>query len=95
MLADADQWRVCHGGTPKPGLEQALSVLRFHKAKWALWSAAHEKGLSFTAMFSAAKDMVEHRPAFLEFLKQAWRPIVRMFMPFSFQRLMVKLIVPR
>jgi glycosyltransferase involved in cell wall biosynthesis len=95
MLADADEWRVRHNRTPKPGLEQALSVLRFHKAKWALWAAAHEKGLSFTAMFSAAKDMVEHRPAFLEFLKEAWRPTVRMFMPFSFQRLMVKLIVPR
>ena len=90
MLADAVEWKCRHEGRLGPGFDHAVSSLRFHKAKWALWAAAHEKGLSFSAFFSAAKAMGESRPALYQFMKETWRPAFRMFMPFSLQRLMVK-----
>ncbi len=86
MLVDADEWLIRKAGISPPGLEHAVSSLRFHKAKWALWAAAHEKGLNFSAFLSAAKKMAERRPTLHKFLKEAWRPTVRMFMPFPMQR---------
>ena len=91
MLADADEWRVRHGGTPKPGLEQALSVLRFHKAKWALWAAAHEQGIRASAFIDAAKDMAKTRPSLAALFKEAWRPAFRMILPFPVQSLLARL----
>ena len=91
MLADAGEWVTRHAGTSGLGFDHAVSNLRFHKAKWALWAAAHEQGVSFSAFFSAAKDMAEGRPSLYEFMKEAWRPTFRMFMPFSLQRLMAKI----
>jgi hypothetical protein len=90
MLADAVEWKSRHEGRLGPGLDHAASSLRFHKAKWALWAAAQDQGVSFSAFFSAAKDMAESRPSLCEFIKEAWRPAFRMFMPFSLQRLMAK-----
>jgi glycosyltransferase involved in cell wall biosynthesis len=91
MLADADEWRVRHGATPKPGLEHALSVLRFHKAKWALWAAAHEQGIRASAFIDAAKDMAKTRPSLAALFKEAWRPAFRMILPFPVQRLLARL----
>lgn len=88
MLANAGEWELRHEGTLGPGFYNGVFNLRFHKAKWALWAATHEKGLSFTAFFLAAKDMAESRPSLFEFMKESWRPTFRMFMPFSLQRLM-------
>jgi hypothetical protein len=91
MLADADEWRVRHGATPKPGLEHALSVLRFHKAKWALWAATHEQGIRASAFIDAAKDMAKTRPSLAALFKEAWRPAFRMILPFPVQRLLARL----
>ena len=90
MLADAGEWAIRHAGISGPGFDHAVSNLRFHKAKWALWAAAHEQGVSLSAFFSAAKNMAESQPTLYEFMKEAWRPAFRMFMPFSLQRLMAK-----
>ena len=95
MLADAAEWKSRHAGRLGPGFDRAASSLRFHKAKWALWAAAHEKGLSFSAFFSAAKNMAKYRPAFYEFMKEALRPAFRMFMPFPLQRLTAKYRISR
>jgi glycosyltransferase involved in cell wall biosynthesis len=91
MLADADEWMVRHGGMPKPGLEQALSVLRFHKAKWALWAAAHEKGIRASAFIDAAKDMAKTCPSLAALFKETWRPAFRMILPFPVQCLLARL----
>jgi hypothetical protein len=88
MLADADEWKSRHEGRLGLGIDHAASSFRFHKAKWALWAAAHEQGVSLSAFFSAARDMAESRPSLYEFIKEAWRPTVRMFMPFPLQRAM-------
>jgi hypothetical protein len=90
MLADAVEWKSRHEGRLGLGIDHAVSSLRFHKAKWALWAAAHEQGVSLSAFFSAAKDMAVSRTSLYEFMKETWRPAFRMFMPFSLQRLMVK-----
>jgi glycosyltransferase involved in cell wall biosynthesis len=90
MLADVDEWKVRHGRTPKPGLEQALSILRFHKAKWALWAAAHEKGIRLSALVPAVKDMAACYPPPSIFLNEVWRPACRMITPFPLQRLFAK-----
>lgn len=91
MLADADEWKARHVGRPGPGFDHAISSLRFHKAKWALWAAAHERGLSLRAFGSAAQEMSDRRPSLGALLKEAWRPTCRMFMPFAFQRFMANL----
>ncbi len=88
MLADAVEWTSRHEGRLGLGIDHAASSFRFHKAKWALWAAAHEQGVSLSAFFSAAGDMAESRPSLYEFIKEAWRPTVRMFMPFPLQRAM-------
>ena len=95
MLADAVEWKSRHEGRLGPGFDHAASSLRFHKAKWALWAAAHEKGLSFADFFSAAKDMAESRTSLYEFMKETWRPAFRMFMPFPLQRLTAKYRISR
>jgi glycosyltransferase involved in cell wall biosynthesis len=91
MLADADEWVIRNAGISTPGIEQAVSSLRFHKAKWELWAVAHEKGISLSTFFTAAKVMAGCHPAFSFFLKEAWRPACRMIMPFPLQRIMAKL----
>jgi glycosyltransferase involved in cell wall biosynthesis len=91
MLADVGEWIMRYKKGPAPWLDVVTTTLRFHKAKWALWAAAHEQGLSLTAFFLAAKDMAERRPPFFVFLREIWRPSFRMFMPFSLQRLMANL----
>jgi len=91
MLADADEWVIRNAGMSAPGLEQAVSSLRFHKAKWALWAVAHEKGVRLSAFFAAAKKMAGCHPSPSVFLKEAWRPACRMVMPFPLQRVMAKL----
>lgn len=88
MLADAAEWKMRHGDRPGAGFDHAVSTLRFHKAKWALWAAAHESGLSLRAFGSAAREMSARRPSLGALLKEAWRPTCRMLMPFSLQRLM-------
>jgi len=91
MIADADEWVMRHGVMPRGHFDIAVSSLRFQKAKWALWAAAHEKGLSLLAFFLAARNMAECRPTLYAFLKETWRPACRMFMPFSLQRLLANL----
>jgi len=91
MLADADEWVIRNAGMSAPGLEQAVSSLRFQKAKWALWAVAHEKGVRLSAFFAAAKNMAGCHPSPSVFLKEAWRPACRMVMPFPLQRVMAKL----
>jgi glycosyltransferase involved in cell wall biosynthesis len=91
MLTDADEWVNRNAGISAPGLEQAVSSLRFHKAKWVLWAVAHEKGVRLSAFFAAAKDMAGCNPSPFVFLKEAWRPACRMIMPFPLQRVMAKL----
>ena len=91
MLSDADEWKARLGGRPGPGFAHAISSLRFHKAKWALWAAAHERGLSLRAFYSAAKELSARRPSMGAMLKEAWRPTCRMLMPFPFQRFMANL----
>ena len=88
MLADAVEWKSRNKGRLGIGIDHAVSNFRFHKAKWALWAAAHEQGVSLSAFFSAAKDMAESRPSLYEFMKEALRPAFRMFMPFPLQRFM-------
>ena len=91
MLADAGEWVIRSPGGTTPGFEHAVTSLRFHKAKWALWAVAHEKGVRLSAFFSAAKDMAGCHPLPSVFLKEAWRPACRMIMPFPLQRVMAKL----
>ncbi len=91
MIADVGEWIMRYKDGPAPWLDAVILTLRFHKAKWALWAAAHEQGLSVSAFFSAAKDMAERRPPLILFLREIWRPACRMFMPFSLQRLMANL----
>lgn len=86
MLADAVEWKSRHEGRLGLGIDHAVSSFRFHKAKWALWAAAHEQGVSLSAFFSAAKVMAESQSSLYEFMKEAWRPAFRMFMPFPMQR---------
>ena len=88
MLADAVEWKPRNEGRLGLGIDHAVSSFRFHKAKWALWAAAHEQGVSLSAFFSAAKDMAESRTSLYEFMKETWRPAFRMFMPFPLQRAM-------
>jgi glycosyltransferase involved in cell wall biosynthesis len=91
MLADAGEWVIRNPDISAPGLEQAVSSLRFHKAKCALWAVAHEKGVRLLAFFAAAKDMAGCYPSLSVFLKEAWRPACRMIMPFPLQRVIAKL----
>ncbi|MEI7651997.1 MAG: glycosyltransferase [Verrucomicrobiota bacterium] len=91
MIADADEWKARHRDRPGAGFDHAVTTFRFHKAKWALWAAAHERGLSLLAFFLAARNMAECRPTLYAFLKETWRPACRMFMPFSLQRLLANL----
>jgi hypothetical protein len=90
MLADAGEWATRNPGMTTPGFEHAVSSLRFHKAKWALWAAAHEEGVRLSAFFAAAKDMAGYHPSLKVFVKEAWRPACRIFMPFPLQRLLLK-----
>ena len=91
MLADAVEWKSRHEGRLGPGFDHAISSLHFYKAKWALWAAAHERGLSLRAFCSAAKELSARRMSTLALLKEAWRPACRMFIPFPIQRLIAKL----
>jgi hypothetical protein len=91
MLADAGEWVIRNPGISTSGFEHAVTSLRFHKAKWALWAVAHEKGVHLLAFFAAAKDMAGCYPSPSVFLKEAWRPACRMIMPFPLQRVMAKL----
>ncbi len=91
MLADADEWNNGHRARPGPGFGYAVSALRFHRAKWQLWAAAHEEGLSFRSFVSAAHEMSVHKPSVAAFLKEAWRPACRMLMPFRLQRALANL----
>jgi glycosyltransferase involved in cell wall biosynthesis len=91
MLADAAEWKSRHEGRLGPGFDHAISSLHFYKAKWALWAAAHERGLSLRAFCSAAKELSARRMSTLALLKEAWRPACRMFIPFPIQRLIAKL----
>lgn len=91
MLADAGEWKARHEGRLGPGFDHAISSLHFYKAKWALWAAAHERGLSLRVFCSAAKELSARRMSTLALLKEAWRPACRMFIPFPIQRLMAKL----
>ena len=88
MLADAGEWAIRNPGTTTTGFEHVVTSLRFHKAKWALWAVAHEKGVRLSAFFAAAKDMAGCYPSPSVFLKEAWRPACRMIMPFPLQRLL-------
>jgi len=91
MLADAVEWKSRHEGRLGPGFDHAISSLHFYKAKWALWAAAHERGLSLRALCSATKELSARRMSTLALLKEAWRPACRMFIPFPIQRLIAKL----
>ncbi len=91
MLADAVEWKSRNEGRLGPGIDHAVSSFRFHKAKWALWAAAHESGLRLRAFGSAMREMSAYRPSLAALLKEAWRPICRMLMPFPFQRFMANL----
>ena len=91
MLADADEWKARHRDRPGAGFDHAVSTFRFHKAKWALWAAAHDSGLRLRAFGSAMREMSACRPSLAALLKEAWRPICRMLMPFPFQRFMANL----
>ena len=89
MLADAAEWTSRN--SPTSGLEKALKELRFQKARWALWSVAHEDGMrirSFTACLSA---MRKQRPSWATVLSEAWLPLIKMLTPFFIQRILVGL----
>lgn len=88
MLADAVEWKSRNEGRLGLGIDHAVSSLRFHKAKWALWAAAHESGLRLRAFGSAMREMSACRPSLGALLKEAWRPTCRMLIPFPLQRLM-------
>ena len=91
MLADADEWVIRHTDISGLGFDHAVSNLRFHKAKCALWAAAHEKGIHLGAFFSASKALLASRPTLFAFVKEFWRPAFRMLMPFTLQRLLANL----
>ncbi len=88
MLADAAEWKIRQRERPGAGFDHAVSAFCFHKAKWALWAAAHESGLSLRAFCSAAQGMSACRPSLEALLKEAWRPTCRILIPFPLQRLM-------
>jgi glycosyltransferase involved in cell wall biosynthesis len=86
MLADADEWLSKSAKKAPPGFLHAVSRLRFQKAKWALWAAAHERGLSIAAFISAFASMASSSPKPLLLIQQTWRPFFKMVMPFTLQR---------
>jgi len=87
MLADAEKWASGRPGHPESVLELAMPGLRFQKAKWRLWAAAHENGIRIGAFLSALFAMAEHRP-WSVCLREACRPAFGMFLPFPLQRLL-------
>ena len=91
MIADARAWAASEPSSVRIQADHAIASLRFQKAKWALWAAAHEKGVRLGAFFSASKTMAGSRPSLWEFLGQLGRPACRMFMPFTLQRLLANL----
>lgn len=91
MLADAVEWKSRHEGGLGLGIDHAASILRFHKAKWALWSAAHESGLSLSRFSASACQLWAHAPTRSSFFTQAWRPLVGMLTPYAFQGLLARL----
>jgi glycosyltransferase involved in cell wall biosynthesis len=92
MISDAGEYSARTAGNLAPGTENALIGLRFQKAKWALWTAAHEEGLQLRAFFSALKGLRKYAPSFGEFIRVAWRPSYKILTPFSVQRMLRSLI---
>ena len=89
MLADAAEWTSRN--SPTDGLEKALRELRFQKARWALWSVAHEDGMRIRSFMACLSAMRKQRPSWATVLSEAWRPLIKMLTPFFIQRILVGL----
>lgn len=89
MLSDASEWVTKH---PEASLraESALANLRLQKARWSLWAAAYETGLSLSGFLASARQLRAHSPTKLDFLAQAWRPFIGMLTPYAIQRCLAR-----
>lgn len=88
MLCDAAE-RIAKHSKAIPGLTNALANLRLQKAKWSLWAAAHEAGISLSRFLGSALELRSQSPSTLSFLAMVLRPLVGMLTPYSIQRLLV------
>lgn len=86
MLADAREWATRHSGEKSSGFKHAVSSLHFYKAKWTLWSVAHEKGVRLWAFISALKGLAVNGPRLTAIAREAWKPFCKMLIPFPLQR---------
>lgn len=91
MLSDAAEWSSGYPEMTGPGLNNAVTNLRYQKAKWELWAVAHESGIQASRLMSAATKLFAASPSMVLFMQESWRPTCRMFMPFAFQRFMANL----
>lgn len=89
MLSDACEWSAKHLDASRR-LDNALANLRFQKAKWSLWAAAHEAGVSLSALLASAKELRAYSHSNSEFLAQAWRPFLGMLTPYALQRFLAR-----
>lgn len=89
MLSDASEWAAKHPDASCQ-LDNALTNLQLHKAKWSLWAAAHEAGVNLSAFFASAKKLRAHSPSNSDFLAQAWRPFLGMLTPYAIQRFLAR-----
>jgi glycosyltransferase involved in cell wall biosynthesis len=89
MLSDASEWVAKHPDASLR-LENALANLRLQKARWSLWAAAHEAGVSFSGFLASARQLRAHSHANSDFLAQAWRPFVGMLTPYAIQRFLAR-----
>lgn len=90
MLADAREWATRYSGENSSGFNHAVSSLHFYKAKWTLWSVAHEKGVRLGAFISTLKDLAVNAPGLTAIAKEAWKPFCKMLIPFPLQREIAK-----
>lgn len=88
MLSDANRWASEHPGLADSISPTALNGLRFNKAKWMLWAAAHEQGVRLDLLAGALCEMVKHRLSWVGLLGEIWRPTFRAIIPFPVQRLL-------
>jgi hypothetical protein len=86
MLADGREWATHNSGENRSGFNHAVSSLHFYKAKWRLWTVAHEKGVRLGAFISALKDLAVNGPRLTAIAKEAWKPFCKMLIPFPLQR---------
>ncbi len=89
MIADAEAWAESGGSLDLVSV--ALTGIRLQKAKWALWSVAHERGVPVLAAIRASRHLAAAAPSARVFFSEMWRPLVRMFIPFFLQRALTRL----